>query len=468
MAAIDTTINSIIQQSRRVDPAIADAFILLSKEVQRIGNLVDPPPVTQSKTNAVPLPPPLDVTVGSYSFTDTNVILTWDAPSTDLILYEVRQGIDWDTADRILVTGDRQAILDPTDIGTTSFLIKTLNSSGIYSLTPLQIDVVVPAIGSFTLTPSVINNSISIDWDEPVSTFRVAYYIITKDGAVLVTRLPGTFFSRQESEAGSFTYGVTAVDIHGNTSAEIQVTADVSAPTDFEIQDSQTSNLSGTIVNGLVDGSKLYVGIDTTISYEDHFINNAWASPQAQVTAGYPIWVTPSEINSSYQEIFDFGIIYSNVIVNLSWLFEQIAGTHVFTLDVRVSDDGITYTAPTSSSSFFVTSARYVKVKFDFTGGTDKSLLAFSQFICTLNVKREIDGSDQAVFAADASGTVVTFAKAFKFVESITVTVKDTSLRVSVYSFAGGANPTSFKVLVFNSAGVRQDATISWKARGVL
>lgn len=459
---------NLIESIRTDNPALADILTKMSTEVNRIAKKVDPVPVVQKKVGSVKLPAPPNVSNFTVSFTDTNVVLNWTAPDSTILLYEVRIGSLWETATRILTTGTLTAILDPIVEGNTTYLIKALNESGVYSILATSVVATVIPIGVFTITPMQVNNWVSLAWSEPDHIFRIDFYRITRDGVILVEQFKGQFFTIQESISGNYTYGVTAVDLFGNESPEITVTLDVAGPTDYEIQDSKTSNLSGSIVNGYVENGTLIVCVNTTKTFEHHFIDNSWASPQDQINAGYPIYIQPMNSTASYEEVFDFGTIFTNVIVNLSYLFQTITGSFSFGLSTKVSDDNITYSSANTNPSFFVTSARYVKVKFTFTGSDNKAILAFSNFICTLAVKREMDGGNSAVFAADASGTVITFNKAFKFVESITVTVLQTATRFVTYDFSGGVNPTTFKVKVWNSAGTRQDDTISWKARGVL
>lgn len=458
----------IIQTSRNLDPTLADILIALVEEQRRVQTVIDPTPFVESKVSKPKSTPPPDVQVFTVTYTGTNIILSWEAPSISFLLYEVRFGNSWETATRLFTTANLQAILDPIATGTTTYLIKAISPEGAYSINAASAIAVVSSIGAFVITPELINNFIILHWTTPISIFNIDHYIITRDGTIIDNNVKSTIYTRQEVAAGTYTYGITAVDIFGNQSAEITVTVAVSGPTDFEIQDSQTSSFSGTIVNGYVENNRLIVCVDTTTTYEDHFIDNSWDSPQEQIDAGFPYWIQPMETTASYEEVFDFGVIYQNIIVNISWLFETIVPSFNFGLSTTVSDDDITYSSPDTSPSFFVVSARYVKVHFDFTGSDNKAILAFYQFITTLLVKREVDGGDSAVFAADAAGTVVSFTKAFKFVESITVSVKQTATRFITYDFAGGVNPTTFKVKVWNSSGTRQDDTISWKARGVL
>ena len=59
--------------------------------------------------------------------------------------------------------------------------------------------------------------------------------------------------------------------------------------------------------------------------------------------------------------------------------------------------------------------------------------------------------------------------KAFKDVDSINVTPTKTIEPLTIiYDFVDIPNPTSFKVLVFNSTGVRVTAEVSWQVRGIV
>ncbi|NDC49733.1 MAG: hypothetical protein EBZ61_11775 [Micrococcales bacterium] len=64
-------------------------------------------------------------------------------------------------------------------------------------------------------------------------------------------------------------------------------------------------------------------------------------------------------------------------------------------------------------------------------------------------------------------GTVVAFGVAFVDVESITVTPSGSSALLAIYNFVDEPNPTTFKVLLFDTSGNRVGGSFSWSARGV-
>lgn len=95
-------------------------------------------------------------------------------------------------------------------------------------------------------------------------------------------------------------------------------------------------------------------------------------------------------------------------------------------------------------------------------------LIEISNLTIRLDVKRENDGGTVNALSTDVSGTVVTFNKPFKDIETITVSVKETTRYFAMYDFVDIPNPTSFKVYVFDAAGVRASKVVTWAARGII
>lgn len=91
-----------------------------------------------------------------------------------------------------------------------------------------------------------------------------------------------------------------------------------------------------------------------------------------------------------------------------------------------------------------------------------------SNLVIRLDVKRENDGGSVNALAGDVGGTPVLFNKAFKDIESITVSVKETERFFVIYNFVDIPNPVQFYVLVFDIAGVRASKTVTWAARGIV
>jgi hypothetical protein len=46
--------------------------------------------------------------------------------------------------------------------------------------------------------------------------------------------------------------------------------------------------------------------VNTTETWADHFVNNSWTSPSAQISAGYPYYIQPTLGTSYYEEVLYF------------------------------------------------------------------------------------------------------------------------------------------------------------------
>jgi hypothetical protein len=191
---------------------------------------------------------------------------------------------------------------------------------------------------------------------------------------------------------------------------------------------------------------------------------------QDQLDAGYPIYIQPTAVTGSYEEVVDYGLNFNNVIVSIIWNTNQITTSTVnIIVRMAVSDDGITYTPFTDGAVQFFATFRYLKFRLEFTAEDDKAIIEIYNLTIRLDVKRENDGGEVEALASDVGGTVVFFNKDFKDVESITCTVKSvTEPYIVIFDFLDAPDPTSFSVYVFDTTGNRVSKTVEWKARGIV
>lgn len=426
------------------------------------------PLVIQSKVKPVTapiLPAPASFT---FVFTPVTVRFIW-TEIANAFGYEIREGTIWDFATFRLRTTSLQADIDPFLVGTHTFLIKTINSNGLYSDTPGSLVVAVPPIGSVTIQREVIDNNVLLYWSVPTHTFRILHYEVTKDGVIIGT-VDSTFFSTFENVAGTYTYRIIAIDVAGNRGAPADVTVEVNSPPDYALQDTRTSMLLGTRVNVLRDGyipSLIIAWSDQT--WQQHYTTNAWNTIQDQITAGFPIYIQPTVANGSYEEVVDYGTAIHNTIVTVTFNFIMYAPDVVTIVKMASSLDNITYTPFTDGASQFIPEMRYLKLRLEFTGSNNKALMELYNLTFSLSVKRENDGGEVNALLTDVGGTVVLFNKEFKDVESITCTTKSiTEPFYVIFNFADIPNPTFFTVYVFDSTGNRVTRVVDWKARGII
>jgi len=472
LGSVQMEVEALIQGRQIADSRLRDAIILLNKQLERVTREVSPL-VQQSKVierGVSELAAPANFICFSSG---TTVRFTWDEVPFASI-YEIRQGTNWDTAFFVLRSSGLQGNIDPLIYGSYDYLIKTIDSRGNYSIESSSSSIEVPVIPAPSINVSVIDNNVLLSWTEPVSTFKIDYYLVDRSGdAESAGRVDGTFTSFFEVVAGSYGYIVRAVDIAGNIGAPAEVEAIVAAPPDFALQDSRTSGLNGTRVNILrrpERPSLLACWLKQTW-YEHFQVHKSWLNIKAQIDAGYPIYIQPSYLTGSYEEVIDYGVIIHNTIVSINWnsIFYTPTLNTLVVVKMSVSDDDITYTPFAAGSSQYYGQLRFLKFRLEFTNENDKALLEIYNLTINLNVKRENDGGEVSALSTDVGGTVVYFTKAFRDIESITCTTKSvTEPFVTIFDFVDIPNPTFFKVYVFDTMGARVSKLVDWKARGIV
>lgn len=469
MSDIQSIVNSLLARAQ-VDPVLLSALQEMLNELDRLGIVIDPPPITPSKISGVGLPAPAVITDFTARTTSRNVVLEWLPVGADFVYYEIRKGLNWNTADRITITTERRAILDPILVGTHTYLLKTLSINNVYSNDTASVSIIIPPIGTFTIAPQTIDQNVLLYWSAPTSTFDIDHYTITK-GGVEVGRVSATFVAQVELVGNLYRYGITAVDIAGNTSPTSFVEVSVSGPKDFVLQSQFDANLNGTKVNAfkIVSKNVLLLPVKLTETWRQHAVNNSWTKPSQQVAADYPYYAEPGNVTASYKETFDMGAIYPASIISTSWNANILDGSFNIGVSTRVSDDNISWSSAQVGVNIFVESVRYIETTMTFTGADARSLMDFFNLHVAVSVKETMDSGEIDCIASDVNGTVVAFNIPFRDVNSITLSTKTTTEQfTTVYRFTDVPNPVSFSIFVYDSSGIRVAKRVTWKARGII
>lgn len=362
-----STFRILIKPLQQKDPRLYDALYKLADDVERLNISVFPPTliITGDQTSA-PVPVP-DLTDFNYELKLDSVRLYWSPPNAAILRYEIRIGTVWATANSILTTDTLSAELDPLLVGTTSFLIKAIGEDGVESTNARQLDVIVPPLGNIAVSSQVIDNNVLLFWSAPTSTFRIAYYEVSKN-SVLVGTLTGTFITVFESVSGTYTYSIQAFDVAGNSSPLSSTSVTVSQPPDYELQANFVSSLTGTLTRVTkIPGPRLLC-CTRVESWEDHFIDRGWNTIQDQLDDSYPLYIHPSESTGEYSEVIDYGLVISNTVITISYNTALVYGTGVTVKHfISTSLDNITYSSETETLTLFVASLRYAKIRVTFT-----------------------------------------------------------------------------------------------------
>lgn len=466
----ESTVRSQLERIKRLDPALYNALDLAFDDVYKIFNTVFPP---ASRTNSASGIITLLDAVANFVLEafPTVIFFNWDRVS-DAFSYIIKVGSDWDTAELVIETVSNEASIDPRSFdliyGDYTFLIKAKTSSGLFGDGPTSVTLNVPQIGAPNLTGTVITNNVLLYWTVPTSLWEIDHYIIFKDSvAVGITK--GTFAIVSELTAGTRDYAIEAVDIIGNVGTPSPVATLVTLdPENFlnlaELNAAYTGtydhcrNINYLGLNGVIGA----IYIET---WANHFISNGWTTIQNQIDAGYPRYNQPTYTIGFYQEVFDFGSILNNCTVTALWETLQLAGDVTITIAIASSTDNITYSGFTTSPSVFYASIRYAKIKYIFNNLDDTSYAFIYNLRARLDVQLSLDSGNGTAVASDSSGTLVTFNKTFKIVNSFTVAGAFAQPVTALYQ---SVTTTTARVLLFDSAGIRLSGTFSWKARGVI
>jgi len=219
---------------------------------------------------------------------------------------------------------------------------------------------------------------------------------------------------------------------------------------------------------GLVSTKRMILPVvDET--FQEHFDDNTWASPQEQVVAGYPIFIQPSNSTAKFVYKHDLGVLLTDpVLLTVTCPMDAIDGTVSVASTISISDDDMTYTNHSGVFQLFAGDFRYIKVTLDFTTANNHYLVKAGPVRLRISLKHKRDAGSGT--SDDMAPATVPFNKDFIDVRSITVTPAFNALYpvIAVYDFVDVPNPTSFDVYCFRSdTGVQVENDFSWAAEGV-
>ena len=466
----ETQLYSLIQSVKIDDPVLKDLLREFVKRQQVVYNEIFEEVVEAPPQELIPLlEPVLDVLIFNYELRPQGIYLTWEQPSLNAILYEIRVGESWENSSRVLISSTLSAIVPGRATNAThKFWIKAQALDGRQSLNAKELDVLIPAISTPVLTGSVIDNFALVYWEPVTSSFQLDYYDIYKNG-VFFARSYTTFLSIPELESGNYTYCVTAVDIFANRSAQGCKVFAISQPPDYDLVAIETDELNGWRIRVYRDPEmpSLFAVVDIEETWGD-YAANGWATMQDEIDDNYPYWLQPTISDGEYGTEFDYGAVYNDIVVTIDWNQIQIVPEVTVQCFIQTSIDGITWTAEIETTSMFVVAMRYLRLRLYFRSeNAGRALLQLFNLRSLLDVKLVLDAGTVFALAADTLGTPAYFNVDYKDVNSITVSADSVNNYSATYSFVDIPEPEGFEVFVFDVDGNRVDCPVSWKARGV-
>lgn len=454
--------------------------------------------------------PPSNVTGFAAVATDIGIQLSWlPISDIDVSRYEVRQGFTWASGAVVAsITADTTSVLYPQlTAGSYLFHIKAIDTSGNYSANEATRAIGIQSPNPVTsLTAHAVQNTILIDWqDSPVTTLSVNKFEVYKgaafSSAIRIGVVFGTFMTYLESEGGSFTYWVVAVDVGGNRSTEVSVPLTVQPFDDYYIVDDINPFIDGTLEDRLfcaiggeaeapleTEGDLFFpVGRrvlgtpsltppaweDEDQTWEEWFDEAGFTTLQDYIDAGYDAPLAPNPHWPGFVEYsYDLGVVLPNTFIDFTWTAETWGETPESLISIvptiSVSEDDVLYTDYVGAAQVFAADFRYVHFRLDFQAYDDKAFARITNQRARFQVQEDEELGESAVLAADSGGTTITLTKSFLYVTNIQCTAAGTTYGVAVADRPTGINPTTFKILLFDAAGNRINGTVAWRARGPL
>jgi len=440
----------------------------LVKAVDIPGNLSA---LEASVTFTVNLPSQLVI---ANTFEGEAVVLTCTAPVTSFAIaeYEIRYGNDWASGTFVAVSRTTSFSIRVNFGGTRRFWVAAIDAAG-NTGTAGSVDVVITPPAQPTVTQDVIDNNVLLRWSAASGSLTIATYEIRKGStfatATVLQRVNGTFATFFENQSGTFTYWVAPVDSAGNFGVERSITAQVDEPPDFQlINDYFTDFLPGTKTNALVlANGDLMMPVNANDSYQAHFVNNGYNTPQDQINAGFLRFIQPSVNAASYEEIIDYGAVLTGSLVSL--ILNSLVITGNVTVTPTISYRKLATDAWTDNVGvwqIYATNFQFVKIRLDVSASGGDDLLQVLDLETKLNIKLKNDAGSGTANAADPTGTAVTFNKTFIDITSINLSPNSTAAVSAVYDFVDAPNPTGFSVYLYDQNGARVSGAFSWTAKG--
>jgi sulfur carrier protein ThiS len=381
-----------------------------------------------------------NVTDIEYSYSDTaltsaTVTLNWlDVTNSqfDIEYYEI-------SYDLITRTTKSNSITLPADwVGNRTFTIKTVdmhgNKSSGYSESVTKFAPNPP----FDFRAQVIDNNVMLYWTLPDRTSLPIDHVLIKKGsdwntAVLVGDKKGAFTTINESQGGEYTYWIAAVDTEDVESTPVAVTTLVSEPPDFVFHGEFTSDFSATKSSAYLENNRIVLPVNTTETFQEHFTSNSWSTPQDQVTAGYPVYIQPSESTGYYEEVFDFGQPLASSRVSLSYRGTVVSGTPTVIPKISLSLDNSTYIDYNGATDVYGLNFQYVKIRITASSSDGLGLYEINDLSVRLDAKLKNDAGSISALSTDTLGSIVNFNKEFIDIQSITLSPSGTTPIMPVY-----------------------------------
>lgn len=285
----------------------------------------------------------------------------------------------------------------------------------------------------------------------------------------LLGRFKGEFLMYEESRPGHWRFYVRAVDIAGNASGISTLDLTMRAPDNYVILDQVTDIIPlGTWTDAVLSEGEWLGPMCRGETWETHYASRSWGSAQAQIDAGYPLYIQPACTTPAlFVWEYDFGAPLRAVAISITPSVREVAAsvtTTVHILTKELAGDAWFDNGP-FPKVVIPGNTRYLRVEVSVATDASRHGLAKVSSISYILSLEQV--SDQGVVTiTDASaGALVTFNRNFADVQTVQLTVQNgTAAKYADYLLIDN---TQMTVKAYTATGTLTTGVVSWFVRGV-
>lgn len=297
-------------------------------------------------------------------------------------------------------------------LGDRNFTVKTVDLLNNASTGVSQTGTKVVPNPATNFRAQVIDNTVLLYWNLPAPTTLPIAHVLIRKGPVWATaenigEKAGTFTTITELIGASYTYWIAVVDTDNNMSTPVSLAATVSQPPDYIFNAEWVSGFTGTKSNAIIESNTghLLLPVNTTETFSTHFTtpDPDWATIQAQIDAGYPIYAQPGSSSGYYEEVFDYGQILGASQASVALSGTAVSGNPSISITISTSTDNISYpNVFSNTNSAFASNFRYVKVRVTATQNVPGDLYKITAMTVRLDAKQKTDSGTATLVAGGA------------------------------------------------------------------
>jgi hypothetical protein len=419
----------------------------------------------------------------AYTLVGQDLVITWGIPTSSFAVdrYELRNGASWAAGTFVDTTKATGYRVKATFLGNQTWWIAAIDSLGnVGAAASVTLTINAPGVVLATRSEVVDNNAL-LYWSPPtvgagqlpIDRYEVRKGATWAAGTTVGSNGNSTFGVVFEQASGNYIYWVAAVDVAGNFGTAVGIAATISQPPDYILRNNYDSPLTGTplstvtrsLTNLYAEGAQYLGPANLTETWATHFSAHAWATPAAQVAAGFPLYISPSLTAATYEEIIDYGTALPSTVITVTLNTTIITGAvpTALTISWKLALADAWTVLGAGVTSALLPPFRYARVQCAFTSTAGANLLALTGLNVKLSIKNRTDSGSGT---AAVGGTLVNFGYPFLDADTPMVQPGGTTPRIPVVDFTDAPNPTGFIVKIYSTAGVDVGGPFSWTARG--